>query len=58
MILAHVKCVRERVLLIQYKAKDVFRLWRLSTVCLVLVFLLSNDVGHEGASILLPWTIR
>ena len=45
----HVKC--KRVLLIQYKAKDVFRLRRLSSVCLVFVFLLSNDVRHEGASI-------
>ena len=56
MILAHVKC--KRVLLIQYKAKDVFRLRRLSTLSLVFVFFLSNDVRHEGASIFLPWTIR
>jgi hypothetical protein len=43
-ILTHVKC--QRVILIQYKANDVFRLRRLSTVYFVFVFLLSNDVRH------------
>ena len=51
MILAHVKC--KRVHMIQYKAKDVLRLQRLSAVCFVFVFLLFNDVRHECASIFL-----
>ena len=40
------------------KLDELYLLRRLSTVCFVFVFFLSNDVRHEGASIFLPWTIR